>query len=79
MTLALRPEHLSLCAPDDALVSGEITFVRQLGAMLETHVAVDEQTLIRSTLNRDTETGPMAIGARVGLAFDLGRAWVIPA
>lgn len=76
-TRALRPEHLRQTANPSDGISGRVTFVRQLGSVIETQVEVGALTLIQTQL---ANTAPLpGVGERVGLAFDLTHAWELPA
>jgi putative spermidine/putrescine transport system ATP-binding protein len=45
-TISVRPESIVLVEPDRASVSGQITFVRDLGANVETYVEVEGTTIV---------------------------------
>ncbi len=76
-TRALRPEHLRQTANPSDGINGRVTFVRQLGSVIETQVEVGALTLIQTQL---ANTAPLpGVGERVGLAFDLTHAWELPA
>ena len=76
-TLALRPEHLRQTTNPSDGVSGRVSFVRQLGSVIETQVEVGALTLIQTQL---ANTAPLPdVGEPVGLAFDLTHAWELPA
>jgi len=76
-TLALRPEHLRQTTNPSDGVSGRVSFVRQLGSVIETQVEVGALTLIQTQL---ANTAPLpGVGEPVGLAFDLTHAWELPA
>lgn len=73
--IALRPEAIALSEPGQGL-SGEVTFVRRLGAVVETHVQIEGETLIQTGLSGGAVP---TVGETVGLSLDLAQAWVIPA
>ncbi|MGB1160047.1 MAG: ABC transporter ATP-binding protein [Alphaproteobacteria bacterium] len=74
-TLAVRPEHLHLCAGSHS-VSGEVAFVRQLGSVIETQITAGPSTLIQTQLA--SAKGAPVVGERVDVSFDLDQAWVLP-
>ena len=75
LTVAIRPEHLRLATepPADGAASGRVTFVRNLGSLVETFVQVGDQELIV------VGAPPLAVGTAVWLELPLDRCVVLAA
>ena len=72
-TVSLRPEHLRL---GEGLLQGQITFARQLGALMETEIEVSGRKLLQTQI-ADPAHVPK-VGDQVALGFDAKDLWVIP-
>ena len=71
-SLGLRPEAIAFAAPDEALLSGRIEIVEQLGAETLYYVAIGADL---PTVTVKTNPGPVvARGESVGLTFAFERA-----
>ncbi len=68
--LGIRPEHISVCEPDEGQCTGEVDVVEYLGA--DTFLVVDCGGLGSLTI-RISGDAPFSPGRRVGLAFDSGN------
>lgn len=51
--LSIRPEDVRLVPVADSVISGKVTFVRDLGGTIETFVKVADQTIVAVTTPRD--------------------------
>ncbi len=63
--LSVRPEDLQLAAPAPGMLTGEVTFVRDLGSTIETFINVGGQQLVSVSTPRDRPQ--VQVGQRVGL------------
>ena len=52
-TVSVRPEDIRLVDPADAAIRGRVTFVRDLGASVETFVACGDQEIVAVSSPRD--------------------------
>ena len=83
--LSVRPEDVRLQAPGSGTLDARITFVRDLGATVETFLSANDTTFISVASPR--ERGPFAVGHTVGVAlsapqclvFAHERAWPLQA
>ncbi len=66
-TLSIRPEDLHLTAPKAGTLTGEVTFVRDLGGTIETFVEVGGQQLVAVSTPR--ERPDVSVGQKVGIAL----------
>jgi putative spermidine/putrescine transport system ATP-binding protein len=73
-TVSVRPEDLAVVAGDGHL-TGTVTFVRDLGATVETFVDVGGTVLVASAPH--SAAAPVAAGDRVALAVDTAKAVVL--
>ena len=74
--IAVRPEAIMLSTHEGGL-EGQIMRQRRLGALLEREIKVGDQTLHQSEI---AGAGPsFDIGSTVGVAWDEGNAWELPA
>ena len=64
-TLSVRPESIMLVEPDLASVSGQVTFVRDLGASIETYIEADGVRMI--AVGSPRERHRFKAGDRVGV------------
>lgn len=76
-TIAVRPEYLTLGAPDAGGLTGTVEFVRLLGNAIETEVNVGGQTFIHTMTSDRPQM--FKVGDAAGVSFDMGRAVVLPA
>jgi putative spermidine/putrescine transport system ATP-binding protein len=67
-TLSVRPEDVHLVAADQAPLTGRISFIRDLGASIETFVDADGTQIIAVTSPR--ERAGFQVGDTVGLRLD---------
>jgi putative spermidine/putrescine transport system ATP-binding protein len=67
-TLSIRPEDIRLVDPAGAALRGRVAFVRDLGASVETFVAVDGRDIVAVGAPRDHPH--LREGDEVGLAID---------
>ncbi|MEP3244260.1 MAG: ABC transporter ATP-binding protein [Sneathiella sp.] len=65
ITVSIRPEDLHIVEPMDGTLKGTVSFVRDLGATIETFVDVEGETLTAVTTPK--ERVPVAVGQEVGL------------
>lgn len=63
--ISIRPEDIRLAAPTSAGIRGRVTFVRDLGASIETHVDCDGREIVSLSPPRDRPD--FAEGDQVGL------------
>jgi len=73
--VGLRPEHLRPCDPAQAIVSGPIEMIEQLGADTLVHVGHGKEPIIARVphgLHAD-------VGTRIGLGADPGRVFLFDA
>ena len=77
--IAIRPEYLNLLplSADIPGIEAEVTLVRSLGAMRETELTAEGQTLVQTSLTSTSAVDP-AVGDKMKVAFDLEHAWIIP-
>ena len=78
VTLAIRPEHASLCREDDGLLKGALQQVVYFGTDTHFHVMLDDGTafVLRQQNGPDVATG-FAQGDRVGVTFPPSIAQVL--
>ncbi len=74
-TLSIRPEDLTLTL-GEAHIRGTVTFVRDLGATVETFVDAEGVTLVSAAQPSDRPA--VEPGAAVGLTVDVAKAVVLP-
>jgi iron(III) transport system ATP-binding protein len=73
--VSLRPEHLTLCSPDDPdAVVGRVTHVEFVGMATNLTVDVAGQPIMVSAVE---VPGRPAIGDRIGLRMPAARMWVV--
>ena len=65
--LSIRPEDLRLAAPKPGLLTGVVSFVRDLGGAIETFVETGGQQLVAVSTPR--ERSDLAVGQNVGIAL----------
>ncbi len=65
ITVSIRPEDLHIVEPVNGALKGTVSFVRDLGATIETFVDVEGETLTAVTTPK--ERVPVAVGQEVGL------------
>jgi sn-glycerol 3-phosphate transport system ATP-binding protein len=65
--LAVRPEHVSIAAPDDGRVRGRVLYAEALGAETLIHLNLADGDLL--TVRQDGTAGMPPEGAEVGLAW----------
>ncbi|WP_213881629.1 ABC transporter ATP-binding protein [Pseudomonas sp. dw_358] len=75
LRLLVRPEDVLLAAPGEAGLAGQVTFVRDLGATVETTVACGGVTLV--ALSTPRESVGVAVGQAVGVGFAPGACRVL--
>ena len=64
-TVSVRPENIRLVAPEAASMRGRVTFVRDLGASVETFVALGDHELVAVSAPRDRPDAQE--GAEIGI------------
>ena len=74
--LSVRPEDIGLGDPDGAMLVGEVAFVRDLGATVETFVTIAGQTLTAVASPRGKRH---KVGAMVGITLPLDACTVLAA
>ena len=72
VTVGIRPEHATPCAPRDAAVAGQVEMVEQLGADALVHVAHGNGALIARVPHG---THP-DVGAQFGMCVETARVFV---
>jgi ABC-type sugar transport system ATPase subunit len=55
ITLGIRPEHLTLCAADDAWFSGEVAVMERLGAVSYAYVEIGQEKMLTIECPRGTD------------------------
>jgi sn-glycerol 3-phosphate transport system ATP-binding protein len=75
LTVGMRPEHLSPCAPSAASVVGSVEMIEALGADTLVHLAVGGRPVIA----RLPQGAPAALGEPIALAAAPGRVYVFDA
>ena len=78
VTLAVRPEHARLCAPEDALLQGTLSDIVYFGTDTHFHVAVEDGTtfVLRQQNASDAQVAH-AKGETVGVTFPAHAAQVL--
>ena len=66
-TISIRPEDIRIVGPAAAAMVGRVTFVRDLGATVETFIAVGEHEIVAVSAPRDRPD--VHAGAEVGVAI----------
>ncbi|MCY4543210.1 MAG: ABC transporter ATP-binding protein [Rhodobacteraceae bacterium] len=69
--LSVRPEHVRLCAADKGVLTGAITFVRDLGSEIEVSIAVGDIEILSSM--PASSFGGSGVGDRVGVAIEFSQ------
>jgi len=75
--LSVRPEDVRLQARGSGTLDARITFVRDLGATVETFLSANETTFVSVASPR--ERGPFAVGHTVGVALSAPQCLVFAA
>jgi len=75
--LSIRPEDVRLQAPGSGTLDATISFVRDLGATVETFLNVNDTTFISVASPR--ERGPFAVGHTVGVSLPAAQCLVFAA
>jgi len=75
--LSVRPEDVHLQAAGTGTLDARITFVRDLGATVETFLCTNDTTFISVASPR--ERGPFAVGHTVGVSLSAARCLVFAA
>ena len=68
IALGIRPEHLTITAPDDGLVTGTITMIEPLGAETLTYLRLPDATM--AIVRTEGEKPLPALGDQVGLTAE---------
>ncbi len=68
VTVGIRPEHLTLCTTDAALLSGQLRYVEPLGAETLIHLGLDEDTQL--TIRHNGAVNLPAAGAECSVKVD---------
>ena len=66
-SVSIRPEDVHLGAPGGSAITGEVSFVRDLGGTIETFVEVGGTSIIAVTTPRERHDVP--VGAKVGITL----------
>ena len=66
-SVSIRPEDVHLGAPGGSAITGEVSFVRDLGGTIETFVEVGGTSIIAVTTPRERHDVP--VGAKVGVTL----------
>ncbi len=75
--LSVRPENVRLQAPGSGTLDARITFVRDLGATVETFLSANDTTFV--SVGSPRERGPFAVGHMVGVALSAPQCLVFEA
>jgi putative spermidine/putrescine transport system ATP-binding protein len=73
--VSARPEDVRLVDPDTAAMRGRVSFVRDLGATVETYVACDDHEIVAISTPR--ERPDLREGDEVGLEIDPEKCVVL--
>lgn len=65
--LCVRPEDIELIAPREGVLSGQVSFIRDLGATTETFIDVAGRQIVAVSTQR--ENTQIKVGQMVGIAF----------
>ncbi len=76
-TVSVRPEDVHLAAPGEGRVTGRVTFIRDLGGVIETFVDVAGTEVIAVSTPRERPI--VTVGQDVGIAIDPETAVVLTA
>ncbi len=74
--VSIRPESLALVRPDRGTIVGTVSFVRDLGASVETFVSAGDQSYI--VVASPDAWSPVQAGDKVGLTVAPGGVLVLP-
>jgi putative spermidine/putrescine transport system ATP-binding protein len=74
-SLSVRPEDITLLAPGDGRLTGRVTFIRDLGGMIETFLDVAGTEVIAVSTPRERPV--VSVGQEVGVAIDPESAVVL--
>jgi putative spermidine/putrescine transport system ATP-binding protein len=74
-SVSVRPEDVHLTAPGDGLISGAVTFVRDLGGTIETFVQVNGATIVAVATPRERPN--VTEGQKVGVVLPAERCVVL--
>jgi len=75
-TLSIRPEDVQLTAAHEGMLTGQVSFVRDLGATIETFVEVGGQRIVAVSTPRARST--LRAGDAVGLRLPVESCVVLP-
>jgi putative spermidine/putrescine transport system ATP-binding protein len=73
--ISIRPEDVQLTSPEGGLFTGTVSFVRDLGATIETFIEVEGHTLTAAAVPRDRYEANT--GDRVGITFPIENTIVL--
>ncbi|MHB0952432.1 MAG: ABC transporter ATP-binding protein [Allorhizobium sp.] len=76
-TVSIRPEDVHLAAPGEGRLTGRVTFIRDLGGVIETFVDVAGTEVIAVSTPRERPV--VTVGQDVGIAIDPETAVVLTA
>jgi putative spermidine/putrescine transport system ATP-binding protein len=65
--LCVRPEDIELIAPREGVLSGQVSFIRDLGATTETFIDIAGRQIVAVSTQR--ENTQIKVGQMVGIAF----------
>jgi putative spermidine/putrescine transport system ATP-binding protein len=65
--LCVRPEDIELIAPSEGVLSGQVSFIRDLGATTETFIDIAGRQIVAVSTQR--ENTQIKVGQMVGIAF----------
>ncbi len=74
-SLSVRPEDITLLAPGEGRLTGRVTFIRDLGGMIETFLDVAGTEVIAVSTPRERPV--VSVGQEVGVAIDPESAVVL--
>ncbi|MFA7413439.1 MAG: ABC transporter ATP-binding protein [Rhizobium sp.] len=74
-TVSVRPEDVHLAAPGEGRVTGRVTFIRDLGGVIETFVDIAGTEVIAVSTPRERPI--VSVGQEVGIAIDPETAVVL--
>ncbi|MCF7645549.1 ABC transporter ATP-binding protein [Bacillus subtilis] len=73
--LCVRPEDIELIAPREGVLSGQVSFIRDLGATTETFIDISGRQIVAVSTQR--ESTQIKIGQMVGIAFSQDNSVVL--
>jgi sn-glycerol 3-phosphate transport system ATP-binding protein len=77
ITVGIRPEHATLCDPQDAAISGTVEMIEQLGADVLVHLSYGGGTLVVRVAHAPGTQ--LQVGATLGVCVDPARVFAFDA